>query len=568
MPDMMNLPQPSHAAPLRQSKECPGGRSSHGGFPEYLKHMDVLGDQNTKLKLSGSNSLFHAVLKGRLRGTHYLLERTASVNGRNDYGHSVLTAALHVDDDKRRQQLFRLLLERGADPFFRDASHQRNVLHWACLMGRVQQVRTLLREVGGDVELGAKDKDMYTALHYAVMEGHMPVVILLVAAHRKFGVSVDMPDKMGLTPYNHAKRLGFREVAEHLHTEGQASQGHGDALFRTPREWSQIGKFERQKAIEDTTQDAINAAKIKGKITHVRHLEDSLNHLAAKPTAHPRRHHHHHHKHHPHRDRLSRSLPSLKEPLPRLHLRPSSANGQAETDGGGGDEVDNAQTTTTRSTKEAFVDDPAHQSSRDPLQAAAAVAGAGTGSVGVAHSTASTSMVATTASLPEGTTAHATTINNNNTGTNTTRSLPKRSNSLAALSMMEMDHKGRHARHYRQSQFDETKASEYQHMLGNLNSIMDILAQQQSKSFRQSVKVQQPETPTRKKSKSKVSSLAVIFGRDKTGQRGQKKLSPKSSAQPGRRAKGKDQGDQKKVKAAASERRKVVPLLKVNDKLM
>ena len=53
-----------------------------------------------------------------------------------------------------------------------------------------------------------------------------------------------------------------RDVAEYLHSEGLASQGHGDMLFRTPREWSQIGKFERKKAIEIETQEAINFAKV------------------------------------------------------------------------------------------------------------------------------------------------------------------------------------------------------------------------------------------------------------------------------------------------------------------
>ena len=51
-------------------------------------------------------------------------------------------------------------------------------------------------------------------------------------------------------------------MAEYLHTEGLASSGHGDLQFRTPREWSQIGKFERRKAIEIHTQEAINIAKV------------------------------------------------------------------------------------------------------------------------------------------------------------------------------------------------------------------------------------------------------------------------------------------------------------------
>lgn len=137
------------------------------------------------------------------------------------------------------------------------------------------QVEDLLQELAGEVDLGDKDADGYTALHYAVMGGHLDLVRTLVEMHRRFGVSVDVADKLGLTPYLHAKRLGHREVAAHLQTMGHASQGHGDLLFRSPREWSQIGKFERQRALERHTRDAVNLAKIQGKVNAVRYLAGS-----------------------------------------------------------------------------------------------------------------------------------------------------------------------------------------------------------------------------------------------------------------------------------------------------
>ena len=61
MPDMMSLHQPHHnsmlLSPIKESpRHC-------DRFPEYLKNTDVLGDANHKLKLTASNSLFHAVLK-------------------------------------------------------------------------------------------------------------------------------------------------------------------------------------------------------------------------------------------------------------------------------------------------------------------------------------------------------------------------------------------------------------------------------------------------------------------------------------------------------------------------
>ncbi|KAK7111792.1 uncharacterized protein [Littorina saxatilis] len=563
MPEMMNLPQPHHTMLMpRPVKESP--RHAYG-FPEYLKHTDALGDGIHPLKLTASNSLFHSVLKGRVRGTRLLLDRGTSVNGRNDYGYSVLTAALHVDDDKRRGKLFKMLIDSGADPHFKDSTFNRSVLHWTCILGRTEQIKVLLNEVGGDLNLQDKDNDSYTALHHAVMAGHITIVTLLVDMHRKFGISVDVPDKMGLTPYLHAKRLGYRDVAEYLHTEGHASLGHGDMKFRLPREWSQIGRFERQKAIEIQTQEVINFAKIKGKITHVRHMEGSMGSprmcipniilpsycpdrdrgikLAIR-----------------HNNRMSRSLPSLKEDTPRADHRPLSANGA------GHDSLDagaNHPTDAPGPAREAFTNGPIHSHGVPQMST---------------HARALSSVPEDPIQgLPQGTPRGAPMADG--------ILLPsprKGPGSIEAFTVMEMNQKGRHARHYRQSQFDETKASEYKHMLGNLNSIMQILSEQTSKSFRQSVKYQRPETPKKKKQKKKVSSLAVIFGRNKSGTKGSKR-SPKASAKKGAqhlatprkekgggggKAGGGKGGDEKHSKAQPSEKRKAVPLLKVNDKIV
>ena len=110
-------------------------------------------------------------------------------------------------------------------------------------------------------------------------------------------------------------------------------------------------------------------------------------------------------------------------------------------------------------------------------------------------------------------------------------------------------------------------------MLGNLNSIMDLLSQQQSKSFRQSVKYPRPETPKRRKSKNKVSSLAVIFGHSKSGRRSGRKRSPKPSAKKtaAKKAARKEKagGGEEKVKVKATEKKvPSVPLLKVNGEVV
>ncbi|KAL8588990.1 hypothetical protein ACOMHN_065772 [Nucella lapillus] len=596
MPDTMAMPQPHYALPVRSSKESPRGQTSTNpcaGFPDYLKDMDLLGDNGNHAKFTTANSLFQSVLRGRIRSTEYQLDRGTAVDGRNDYGFSVLTAALHIDDKKRRDKMFRLLLQRGADPHFKDGTHDRNVLHWACVLGRAEQVETLLTEVAADLDLREKDNSSHTALHHAVMAGHLPVVRLLVDIHRKFGVTVDMADRLGLTPYLHAKRLGYREVAEHLHSEGCASQGQCDLLFRSPREWSQIGRFERQKAVQVNAVEAINNAKIQGKLKHLRSLGNNTTtstHISShhgtipdavmsghSPSQHPPR------VRLPvrHADRLSTSLPILQEdgrPLKGMR-RPTSANGV----GRGTYSVDN-ETSTKDSTdsgaaatahasrpppREAFVHESPTSLTKDldhpdhplimGLSGLAGTGRRGQGSgevpVGVSGPGDGGGVVAMReeGGLPL---LHL-------------RSTRKGPRSTAAFTLMEMNEKGRHASTYRQSQFDETKASEYKHILGSLNSIMDMLAHQQSRSFRKSVRYQRPETPKKAKPKTKVSSLAVIFGRDKGGRRSKRRsarpVRKKESASSTKKKKG-GEGEEKKAKVP--EKKKALPLLKVNGKVV
>ena len=64
-------------------------------------------------------------------------------------------------------------------------------------------------------------------------------------------------------------------------------------------------------------------------------------------------------------------------------------------------------------------------------------------------------------------------------------------------------------------QLDASNQSEYSDMFTNLNSMMETLSQQLSKSFRKSVKYQQSEPNKKPKVKSKISTLAVIFGQNK-----------------------------------------------------
>ena len=423
----------------------------------------------------------------------------------------------------------------------------------------LSQVKTLLEETAGDIKLSEKDGEGYTALHHAVKIGNLQMVQNLVDYHVKFGIPVDIPDKMGLTPYIHARRLGYRDVASVLREQGLASIGHGDNLFRSPREWSQIGKFERRKAIELSINDQVNAARVMGKLGLARLVSNSPRMAipgivvpSLVPDARPkppaaelgRKAHH-----------ISVSLPSLGDAINEEETpRPSSA----EKGNKGGSEHGSTAAFRPGPPKIAFEND----SNKSSVYSYSSTTNRG--SVTQAVTANSLSQKTGLGKINPGVYASVESTNNVHGGVldyngnmkglnNPLRPLPsdnagpysttqranngapvRTSSNLGALSLLEHSsfQRGRLANSFHQSHFDTSKASEYGHMMNNLSSFMDVLAQQQTKSFRKSVEVRKPETPPKpKKKKSKVSSLAIILGKDRSGRR-RGARSPKSPKTP------------------------------------
>ena len=424
----------------------------------------------------------------------------------------------------------------------------------------------LLEETAGDIKLSETDGEGYTALHHAVKIGSLPIVQTLVDYHVKFGVTVDIPDKMGLTPYIHARRLGYRDVAGVLREQGLASLGHGDNLFRSPREWSQIGKFERKKAIELSINDQVNAAKVMGKLGLARLVGNSprmavpgivvpslIPENKPKPTAGLGRKTHH----------ISVSLPSIGDAIAEEDTpRPSSAERGHQ---GGSEHGSTAALSSHRPgpPRVAFESDSNKSSvysyssttnrgsvtqrsgAANPAPSSVQRPGLGKlnpsvyGSIESSH--AHTGVLDYQGNL-KGLNNPLRPLPNDIAGSfsapqRTNFGVPVRTNSnLHALTLLEQSSfqrgAGRPANSFVQSHFDTSKASEYRHMMGNLSSFMDVLAQQQTKSFRKSVEVKKPVTPPKpKKKKSKVSSLAIILGKDRSGKRrgGKSPKSPRNS---------------------------------------
>ncbi|KAI8797336.1 ankyrin repeat domain-containing protein 50 [Biomphalaria glabrata] len=436
------------------------------------------------IKLTLANKFIQAIMSGNQTKIQRFLDRGVQINTKNDYGFGALVAALHIQDEKIRNRIFHFLLDNGASYTARDDQHDRSVLLWGCVLGRNEQVRVLLEEAGGDMNLMDKDKDGNTALHHAVLTGNLPLVELLTLFHNRFGVSVDVEDNLGSTAYLLARRLGYKDIAQHLHRKGMASLGHSDSLFRTPREWSQIGKFERKKAAAFRLEDMMNAARVQG-----------------KPTLHPKRRS---------MQRSCCSLPALNEELHRDLSEISQVQPVQKHD---------LISNHFSSRKDRHVNTSKLQNRIDSPETTHCIVTKNTAEVD-----ANEIKPKELANIvrPDNKTEmqrHSLLVNNKP---------PWQAKTAEALSLLEQTSftKGRVASHFHPSEVDKNKMTEYRHILGSIGVIMNLLSEQNTQSFRKSVKIIRAEPPEIEA--KKVSSFAALFGSKKGTQAKRSLLSSRS----------------------------------------
>lgn len=232
-----------------------------------------------------ASGLFHNVYKGRLKKVQFLLKTGLNVNAKNDYGYGVLVAALHIDNDSKRRRMFEFLLENDADPMLKDPKHKRNALSWAAVLGRSEQADMLLDSYMGEFNFHEKDKEGMTAIHLATQGGHTEIVKSLVREMTRYGTTVDVPDNMGLTPYLHAKRLGYGLIADILKVEGGACEGQGDMYsFKRADEWRDIGIKERNEEVRKRRDSQYEQAAIAGSARMLMEFEGPGYEIISIPT--------------------------------------------------------------------------------------------------------------------------------------------------------------------------------------------------------------------------------------------------------------------------------------------
>ncbi|XP_041364026.1 uncharacterized protein LOC121379449 [Gigantopelta aegis] len=488
-------------------------------FPVHLKNLDLMQEtRNVKL----SNALFYSVLKGRLQKTKFLIDQGINVNARNDHGYNPLVASLHIDKDSKRRKMFRLLLQNGANPLARDVPNNRDVLSWACLLGCSEQVVTLLTDFGGDIHLTDLDRHGLTAFHYAIHSNKETVVRSLITIFNKYNISVDIQDGQGMTPYVHARRLGYVEIADLLRNEGNASIGHADNVsFKSPREWSQIGRFERQWDDYHTTKKELDRARICGRLNRAKALKEVRMPSVPSMTSFQ-----------------DDDAPSLKS-YAASDVGPSTERKSQRSDG-----IDWSSSRAATKAKDSrrlvqsvctFPPDRMNNSKPPVLE--------------------KRSYLPMDTYFDDDIDA---------------QSIKTRFSNKAALNLLAMtSDKGKLVARFHSSKFDESKSSQYH--TGNVSNFLTILSDQSSSSYRQSVTVPPPHVPTppaakhKPKHKSNVSTLAIIMGRQRSGSK-KRKTPNLSKAAESRRNKNNGSYLAKTSKTKNKSKHFVLPNIKLNDR--
>jgi ankyrin repeat protein len=157
----------------------------------------------------GRCALVAAAYRNNLEIVDLLIAAGADVNMKDD----TLQSAYLISTSDGYTELLKRTLKAGADVLCTDSYNGTGLIR-AADRGHVEIIRELLKT---DIRVNHINKIGWTALHEAIILGdggerHTEVARLLVDA----GADVNLPDKDGVSPLEHAKNRGFSEIVKIL----------------------------------------------------------------------------------------------------------------------------------------------------------------------------------------------------------------------------------------------------------------------------------------------------------------------------------------------------------------
>lgn len=232
---------------------------------DHLKETTL--EPNSKLDFVNAVSLSvcATLKKGHFNLIRFLLDLGADPDEQDSSGKTALSLCAFVQEENWGVGLARTFIEKGARIGLRDGLGL-SAVHYACIYGRVKLMTVFLNAI--DFDLNQGDRLRHTPLFYASRYGNIELIKLLVSCLKKFDLTVDKPNKYGVTPLMEAWKRGHFECGDILVSEGGADEEIQDNVqFKTAKEWRNT--TERRIEKERAMSARVRSSFLRGKYNHL-----------------------------------------------------------------------------------------------------------------------------------------------------------------------------------------------------------------------------------------------------------------------------------------------------------
>ncbi|CAF2359237.1 unnamed protein product [Rotaria sp. Silwood2] len=220
------------------------------------------------------SKVLNAIRQSQYKQLALYIRHNYNLNVITKDGRNGLFIALDIPDTRKRRRMIRFCLDHGIDALQKEKKYNYTPLHEAIARQQIDSVQLLLANAGGEIDWHSLDVYGRTILHQAVESNNVSILEALIIVMNHYGISVDIPDKNGLTPYLLAIKLHLRDMTQILSNKGHASRQQCDLpTHRNADEWEVAGIEEHRLLIRDKLRQEIDNAMTEGKINKVKKLK-------------------------------------------------------------------------------------------------------------------------------------------------------------------------------------------------------------------------------------------------------------------------------------------------------